>query len=185
MGMMLMIHHIMHAVCAVDYIPSPQSKFLYDVNIISKSGSNRVFISWSASTYNSCTPATWGLCYSSKTALNSSYSCVAVWWLTNGTVCVKVDIFGLSGKGVPPSLWAEAWRTTNDDSDYLVYSSSIQDKCGLCKSLVQYHLPWWWLKTQAGLLWCLWQCGKFEGLNGKMFLANFKCHRTRICCGIM
>ena len=33
MGMMLMIHYIMHAVCAEDYIPSPQSKFLYDVNI--------------------------------------------------------------------------------------------------------------------------------------------------------
>jgi len=42
MGMMLIIHHIMHAVCAEDYIPSPQSKFLYDVNIniISKSGTN-------------------------------------------------------------------------------------------------------------------------------------------------
>jgi len=49
MGMMLMIHHIVYAVCAVDYIPSPQSKFLYDVNIniISKSGTNisSVFIS--------------------------------------------------------------------------------------------------------------------------------------------
>ena len=44
MGMMLMIHHIMHAVCAVDYIPSPQSKFLYDVNvnIMSKSGTNNI-----------------------------------------------------------------------------------------------------------------------------------------------
>ena len=27
--------------------------------------------------------------------------------IANGTVYVKVDIFGLSGKGVPPSLWAE------------------------------------------------------------------------------